>query len=173
MKQSKPVPINQARDEKLPRALRLIILLKLFKGTFLLLTAFGIFALINKDVEGLAQNIADHLHVDPDNHAFNWILDRVANLTPRRILGISLGTFFYAGLLLTEAVGLYWRQSWARWLTIIATASFIPLEVYEIIKHVRPGRIIILAVNVLILIYLIRHGEMMRHRSPRHHQAAR
>lgn len=151
--------------DRLPAALRWIILFKLVKGLFLLLASIGIFTLIHKDVGEVAQRVADFLHVDPDNHSFNWILDHLSTLTPKRILGISLGSLFYAALLLTEAVGLYLRLTWARWLTIIATASFIPLEIYEIIKHVRPGRVLILLFNVLILIYLKRHAELMDHKT--------
>ncbi|MBI1746663.1 MAG: DUF2127 domain-containing protein [Acidobacteria bacterium] len=153
--------------EKFPPALRLIIILKFFKGSFLLLAAFGLFAIIHKDVGALAERMADYLHIDPDNHTFNWMLDRISKLTPKRILGISLGTLFYAALLLIEGFGLYRRRAWARWLTIIATASFIPLEIYEIVKHVRPGRLLILLVNVFVLIYLKRHAELM----PRHGHA--
>jgi uncharacterized membrane protein (DUF2068 family) len=61
----------------------------------------------------------------------------------------------YAGVLLTEGVGLWLRQRWAEYFTVIVTASFVPLELYEIVRHVTVTRVIVLAVNLAIVGYLV------------------
>jgi uncharacterized membrane protein (DUF2068 family) len=65
----------------------------------------------------------------------------------------------YAVLMATEGVGLYLRKSWARWVTIIATSSLVPFELYEIAREATPPRIVVLLANVAIVIYLYRRAE--------------
>jgi len=45
--------------------------------------------------------------------------------------------------MLTEGVGLALRKRWAEYLTIIATSSLIPLEVYELIQHFSVMKILV------------------------------
>ena len=47
------------------------------------------------------------------------------------------------------------RKRWAEYFTIITTAGLIPLEVYEIHRHLTATRIVVLLVNVAIVIYLV------------------
>jgi uncharacterized membrane protein (DUF2068 family) len=65
-----------------------------------------------------------------------------------------MSAFAYAFLMGTEGVGLYLKRPWARWFTIGATSSLIPIEVFEIIRAPRPLRVTILFLNLLIVIYL-------------------
>jgi uncharacterized membrane protein (DUF2068 family) len=54
-----------------------------------------------------------------------------------------------------EGVGLLKKRRWAEWLTVGVTASFIPLEIYEIVRRLSPGKIAALVLNLGILIYLL------------------
>ena len=68
----------------------------------------------------------------------------------------------YAALFLTEGTGLLFRKRWAEWLTIVATSSLMPIEVYELVKQFTAVRLLALLVNaavVLYLIYLVRQKE--------------
>jgi len=67
----------------------------------------------------------------------------------------SVGTFIYAGLLLTEGIGLLLRKRWAEYFTIITTAGLIPLELYELSKHITATKIAILIINIGIVAYLV------------------
>jgi uncharacterized membrane protein (DUF2068 family) len=61
----------------------------------------------------------------------------------------------YGCVFAVEGVGLLARKRWAEWLTVIVTGSFIPFEVYELVTHFGPGKIVALAANVVILAYLL------------------
>jgi len=76
-------------------------------------------------------------------------------VTPFKIGLASAGAFAYAALFLVEGTGLLMRKRWAEWLTVVATASFIPFEIYEIVKKVSALRIATLIVNILVVAYLI------------------
>ena len=59
--------------------------------------------------------------------------------------------FAYAALFFVEAVGLWRQQRWAEWLTVIATATLIPPEIYECIQHPGATLFLLLAVNVAVV----------------------
>jgi uncharacterized membrane protein (DUF2068 family) len=69
------------------------------------------------------------------------------------VLGVAVGV--YAVLELVEAVGLWFAKRWAEYLTFIATAAFLPLEVYELAKSLSPLKLIALVVNLAIVGYLL------------------
>jgi uncharacterized membrane protein (DUF2068 family) len=59
----------------------------------------------------------------------------------------------------TEGVGLYLRRRWARWFTIGATSSLIPIEMWEIVREPRAPRVLILLLNAGVVVYLFRRKE--------------
>src|SRR6266571_4960696 len=99
---------------------------------------------------------------DPGNRYFHALLVRIANLDPRTLKAVSAGSFFYSALLLTEGIGLWFEKCWAEYLTVIATASFIPLEIYELAKRTTEVKLLVLAINLAILLYLIRTLRLER-----------
>jgi uncharacterized membrane protein (DUF2068 family) len=143
-----------SKDKGSPTLL-LIALFKLFKCVLLVSVGVGAIRLLHKDVGETVQHWVDVLRVDPDNHFFHAIITKILAVTPKQLEALSIGTFFYAALLLTEGVGLLLRKYWAEYFTVITTAVFIPLELYEIAKHVSVAKIIVLIVNVAIVVYLI------------------
>jgi uncharacterized membrane protein (DUF2068 family) len=54
-----------------------------------------------------------------------------------------------------EGIGLLLRRRWAEYLTVVATALLMPLEVYEIAQKPNALRVAVLVVNFAILIYVI------------------
>jgi uncharacterized membrane protein (DUF2068 family) len=73
----------------------------------------------------------------------------------RKLKALSVGTFFYSGLFLTEGTGLALRKRWAEYLTIVSTASLLPIEIYELVKQVSALKIIVLLANIAIVVYLV------------------
>lgn len=76
-------------------------------------------------------------------------------VSPRRLEQVGAATFVYAGVFLTEGIGLLLGRRWAEWLTVLVTASFLPLELYELVERLRWSRVLLLAVNLAILLYLV------------------
>ena len=136
-------------------ALRLIAIFKLVKGFLLLAAGIGALSLLHRDVAGVVSHWITLLHFDPDNHYFNTLLARLSLANDHRLEEIGAGSFFYAALLSTEGVGLLLKKRWAEYFTIIMTSSFIPLEVFEIVKRVTIAKLIVLAINAAIVWYLI------------------
>jgi uncharacterized membrane protein (DUF2068 family) len=66
-----------------------------------------------------------------------------------------LGSFVYAGLFLTEGIGLWMLKHWAEWFTVVITASLVPLEVWEIHRHPTTVKILVLIINIGVVAYLL------------------
>jgi uncharacterized membrane protein (DUF2068 family) len=147
-----PMPKNSAH----PRGLMLIAAFKLFKGLALLIVGIGAHTLVNKDLVQEAQHWVDLLRIDPHNHYLHQLLEKLSTVDAKKLRELSLGTFIYSGLFLTEGIGLALRKRWAEYLTTISTAGLIPLEVYELVKHPSAGKGILLVVNIAVVAYLIR-----------------
>lgn len=145
------------------KGLLLIAIMKLAKGPLLVLAGFGALSLLGKDVGDVAESLIRWLHFDPEKKFFVALLEKLSFVDDHRLKQVSFYTFLYAGLLYTEGFGLWFEKRWAEWLTVIATSSFIPIEIYEIIKHIRLAKIVLLAVNVAIVWYLIIQLKQGRH----------
>ena len=141
---------------KTTATLLLIALFKLIKGILLLAVGIGALKLLHRDVAQTVAHWVDILRVDPDNRIIHKLLARVLAVTPAQLREASAGTFVYAGLLLTEGLGLLFRKRWAEYFTIITTAGLIPLEVYELSRRVSTAKVAVLVINVAIVAYLVR-----------------
>jgi uncharacterized membrane protein (DUF2068 family) len=137
------------------RGLLLIAAFKLIKGLALLALAVGALKLLHKDVAAQVAQWIDILRVDPHNHYIREALSKLGMVDDRKLKELSIGTFFYSGLFLTEGVGLALRKRWAEYLTIVSTASLLPLEIYEIVKQVSALKIIVLLANIAVVVYLV------------------
>ena len=54
-----------------------------------------------------------------------------------------------------EAVGLWYQRRWAEYLTFLVTTSLLPLEVYEIVNHPTPFKVLAFVINVAVVVYLL------------------
>lgn len=144
------------RDAAHPLALRLIAAFKLFKGVLLLAVGIGALRLLHRDVAEVVSRWAAELRFDPQSRLIHALLLRAGAIDDHMLRRIGTGTFFYSALLLTEGVGLWLEKRWAEYLTVILTGSFLPLEIYELTRRMNATRVTILAINVVIVVYLIR-----------------
>lgn len=134
---------------------RLIGAMKLAGGLLLAAAGFGIFRMIHRDIGTSLEHLVTRFHLDPENRVVHETLSRVAGIDRAQMKALGLGTFFYAILETAEGIGLILLKRWAEWLTVIATASLLPLELFEIAHKVSAVRIGVLIVNIFVLIYMI------------------
>ncbi len=131
-------------------------------GAFKLLTALAIFAvgfgmvgLLRNDVEANPRTGLQWAKLDPDGKYASALIDKVVGLGAGQRRALEIATFFYGVLYLVEATGLLLQKTWAGYLTVIATASLLPVEIYELIQKLTAVRISVLVVNLAIVVYLI------------------
>jgi len=131
-------------------------LFKLIEAVFFVLVGVGALHFIHRDLGDAALRLAYRLRVDPDGRLVTWVLDHLDDITSRRLKQIGAATFFYAGLRVTEGVGLVLEKTWAEYLTLGVTFSFLPWEGYEILRRPDLVRVGLLIVNLGVLAYLAR-----------------
>ena len=169
-----------APESKRKRAptLYFIVAIKLIKGAALLLIALGIFALANKDLPETFNNFLQWVHLDPERSFFVGIANWLDTVTPTKMGFVASGTLLYGLILIVGGSGLAFRAKWAIWLAIGESAFFIPIEVFKLIQpgasgteehhlfpHPKLGLLVVLALNILIVWYLLQN----RQRLFRHH----
>lgn len=137
------------------KGLLAIAIFKWSKGVLLLLFAFGLLKLLHRDVSDVCENLANTLRVDPENRYLGALLTKLNLVTDKKLEALSGLTCAYSALFLTEGTGLFFEKRWAEYLTVIATASFIPVELYELVKDPSLMKSFILALNLGIVVFLI------------------
>jgi uncharacterized membrane protein (DUF2068 family) len=137
-----------------------IVAFKAFKAA--LLTALGVAALsaIHRDPVDLVVQIAQAVHLPVTSRLFDRGVTLALRATPKNEVAVAATAFGYALVMGLEGVGLYLRRRWARWFTIGATSSLIPLEVYEVIREPRLLRVFVLLLNAGVVVYLWRRKEV-------------
>jgi uncharacterized membrane protein (DUF2068 family) len=138
------------------RGLMLIAAFKLLKGLALLALGIGALRLLHRDVAALADHWINAFRVDPHNRYIYWLLAKLPMLNDQKLKELSVGTFIYSAVFLTEGIGLALRKRWAEYFTIITTASFLPLELYELFHHATLPKAVALAINIAVVVYLVR-----------------
>src|SRR5205807_9544378 len=109
----RPSVSKKAAAHSRSTGLILIGIFKLLKGLLLLAVGIGALKLLHKDIAEVVTRWAEALRVDPDNGYIHGILTKVFWVTPKQLKELSAGTFTYAGLLLTEGIGLLLQKHWA------------------------------------------------------------
>lgn len=162
--------VNEASrpQESSDRGLRLIALFKFTKVTLLLVVGFGALHLLDPDVTVRAQRWTSAVAASSDRRLVQHVLAYALGLSPGRLEVLALGAFLYSALFATEGIGLWLGRRWAEYLTAVATASFVPIELFEVLQHVSLLRLGALALNVAAAAYLVyRLRQPRRHESPR------
>jgi uncharacterized membrane protein (DUF2068 family) len=143
-----------SRPRRSLRVLRLIAVLKFGKAALLLAVGLGALRLVDPAMAARAQHWAAALATSSDRQLLQRFVARAVNLPPTRLETLGIGAFLYAGLFATEGGGLWRERRWAEYLTVIATASFVPFEVFELIQRLTVLRASALAVNLAVVAYL-------------------
>jgi uncharacterized membrane protein (DUF2068 family) len=102
-----------------------------------------------------ARPLADRLGIDLDQTTLVREATKALHARPVTLTLLAVGLLAYGLLEAVEGVGLWLAKRWAEYLTVVATAAFLPLEVYELIREVTVTRAAAFVVNVAVVVYLI------------------
>jgi uncharacterized membrane protein (DUF2068 family) len=157
---------TEKSGHKKHRGLMAIAALKFVNGIGLLAIGLGALHYLHGDIEKDFAHWMELLRADPHNHYLIWLLEKLSNVDEHRLRQLSVGTFFYSALFLLEGTGLALAKRWAEYLTIVTTASLMPVEIYEIHVHISWPRVVVLLVNIIVVAYLIL--ELRRTKAQKH-----
>lgn len=158
-----PVP---ARGKALRQEiiLRVLAVERVVRGVLLLAAAYGILrfssaqtALRQAFASDLpaARPLAEQLGFDIDRSALVRDYGRAVTASHTTLTWIALGVAVYAAIELVEGVGLWLTKRWAEYLTVVATAAFLPIEVRDLFSSTTVTHVLTFAVNVAAVVYLV------------------
>jgi len=145
-------PIQPRRHDRFIRA---IAIFKFLKTILFLLAALGAFGLMQPDLADRAREWGSDLAFTSGQNLARRVIMLLTGLSRSKIGALGLVAFFYSALFATEGVGLWRERRWAEYLTVIATGSLIPFEVWETFRRPTPIKFATFVGNVVVVIYLI------------------
>jgi uncharacterized membrane protein (DUF2068 family) len=142
---------------KRPAGLEAIIVYKLTKSAAQALLGIAGVWLVVSGAEAAVATAAEFLL---EHFAGAWalraatVLVRAATAGRLKILTVALlGDALLSGV---EGLGLRAGRWWAPWLVVTATALLLPWELWELFRHPAWGRMALLAINLAVVVYLLR-----------------
>lgn len=144
--------------------LRFLAVERVLRGLLVILAAWAVWKFSNSQ-DSVRRLFDDDLTVfRPVAHHFGYDLDHspVVDTIQKtfdykkstlRIAAGGLGV--YALIEVVEGVGLWFGKRWAEYLAVVATAAFLPIEVYELTEKISWFKIGTLALNIVAVLYIL------------------
>src|ERR1700712_4519249 len=163
-------PADEAPEPARGKALRQLTILRILaverviRALVLIAAAYGIhrFASAQRSLQDslgrllpAARPLATRLGLDLDHSSVLREAEKALHARHGTLTLLAVGLLLYGLLELVEGVGLWRARRWAEYLTVVATAAFLPLEVHELLKTVTVTKVGALAINILAVVYLV------------------
>ncbi len=136
--------------------LRVVAAFEAGKGALVLATAGTFLEFIHTGMQHGAEQLVRHFHLNPASRYPRIFLDFASNLNDSRLFVLALGAAGYALVRFVEAYGLWHGKRWAWLFGFASAAMYVPVEIFELAKHVSWAGLAVLSVNALILLALWR-----------------
>jgi uncharacterized membrane protein (DUF2068 family) len=161
------IPHPKIGDPVHIKGVRTVATFEFTKGIVVVLAGFGIFRMRHKDIWGVAESFLEFLHVNPHAHLVGVFIDLVSRVSDVRLWKIAVVAAVYSILRFVEAYGLWYVRPWAEWLAIASGSIYIPFEVADLLRRPDWLRLLIIAINLAIVLYML----MLRLEAAKKHHA--
>src|SRR5678815_3895868 len=91
-------------------AMRTVALFEAAKGALVLLAGLGLLALINRDVQAIAEHLVRLSHLNPAAHYPRIFVDAASHVTNQRLWLLAAAAAAYALVRGVEAYGLWYER---------------------------------------------------------------
>ena len=143
--------------------IRAIAAFEAFKGLIVLVAGLGLLTLIHKNLQDVAEEIVQSLHLNPESHYPQIFIAAMSRINDTNLKIFAALAVVYALFRFIEAYGLWRLRTWAEYLAIISGSIYIPFELYELAKKPTFIRLFIVLANIAIVAYLVRY-RLIQHR---------
>ena len=134
--------------------IRTVALLEAAKGALVLVAGLGLLSLLHKDYQEAAESIVRHLHMNPARHLPRVFIEAATKMTDKKLWLFAAGAFAYSAARGVESYGLWRLRGWAEWFAIVSGGIYLPVEIYELVRHPTPVKAAIFVTNVAIVLYV-------------------
>ncbi|PNE36314.1 MULTISPECIES: DUF2127 domain-containing protein [Streptomyces] len=143
--------------------LRFLAVERALRGVFVVLAALAVWQFSNsqdavrqffdKNLD-VVRPIAVHFHYDLDHSPIVDTIRKTFGYKHSTLMVVAALLLAYALVEIVEGVGLWMSKRWAEYLAVVATAAFLPLEIYELTEKVSWLKIATLVINILAVLYI-------------------
>ena len=92
-----------------------------------LLVGFELLSFIHKDIHEASLRLVEHIHLNPASHYPRIFLDLTERITDTKLWSMAIAAAMYFVVRMIEAVGLWFRKSWAEWFAVLTGGIYIPI----------------------------------------------
>ncbi|MBO3460946.1 DUF2127 domain-containing protein [Aetokthonos hydrillicola Thurmond2011] len=139
---------------KRPSGLVAIVIYKIFTAT--LLTIVSIALLVSVKHQPDLEELWESLVLAGKQGLIALLLEKLLNLSTKKVLFGGVAAGVYAVVTAIEAVGLWYEKAWARWLVLGVVGISIPAEIFELIHKFSFLKVVIFLINIAVFVYLLR-----------------
>jgi uncharacterized membrane protein (DUF2068 family) len=136
------------------KGLRAIAFFEACKGALVMLAGLTAFSLIHENVQVVAEQLVQHMHLNPARHVPRILVESAGHLTDGRLRMLAFFALLYSAVRYIEAYGLWFGKRWAEWFALLSGGIYLPAELYELFKGFTWLKTILVAVNLLVILYM-------------------
>lgn len=153
---------------RLSSAIRAAALFEAGKGAIVLLAGFGLLSLVHHDVQGFAERLIAHAHLNPASRYPRIFIDLAARATDGRLVIAACAALLYSAVRFIEAYGLWRARWWAEWFAALSAGLYVPFELVELRDHFSWIVVAMLATNFAVMWVMalaVKRGSRLRRQS--------
>jgi uncharacterized membrane protein (DUF2068 family) len=138
-----------------PKLLRTIAIFEVTKGLAAIIASIGLLNMTHQNIRHLTTLLIIFFHLDSDAHYFKTLFDYTDLLNNDDLHILVLMACSYAAIRFSEGYGLWKNRAWAEWLAAVSGTIYLPIEISHLLKHASMMNITVLAINAVVVIYMV------------------
>jgi uncharacterized membrane protein (DUF2068 family) len=146
---------KQAGRNTHSQGLHIVAIFEGAKGLLVLVAGFGLLSFVHKDVHEAAMQMVKHFNLNPASHYPRIFLDLTERVNDTRLWSMAIAAAIYSVVRMIEAVGLWKKKTWAEWFAVLTGGMYIPIELFEVARHVSWPKVTVLVINIAVVSYLL------------------
>ncbi len=150
---------------RLSQGIRTVAAIEAAKGLVVLLTGFGLFALVHRNVQQLAEALVAHAHLNPASHTPRVFLEYAGKLDDAHLMQLAAAALAYSAVRMIEAYGLWYERTWGEGFAAASGAVYLPFEFRELFHQPSIHGACLVTVNLGVvgfMIYSLRQRRALR-----------
>jgi uncharacterized membrane protein (DUF2068 family) len=147
--------LDRRHFSKTSVVLRTIAMFEVTKAAIALLLGCGLFHLMHKNLDDVAERVVQVLHVNPEGKLSNLFFELASHASDRNLWVLALSTLAYASVISTEAYGLWREREWAQWFSLLSTALYVPPELYWMLRNPSWLKCAVLVTNIVMFLFML------------------
>jgi len=148
--------IRKKLIDNMKGGLRAVSIFEAGKGVLVFSLALFLSSFVSRDLPGIIAEFRTRWNVDPSSHIPALAKMLMHDLTTGlRLHFLIMLAAIYALMRFVEAYGLWFEKRWAEWFALLSGGVYLPVELYELAKGFSWLKTGVLAINLVIVGYML------------------